>query len=212
MSLIYVMLVLGMVVASNQSAVLPPDFKLEGRSAGDLSAEWWQWALRDFPDSNPIEDTSGALCQNNQKGIVWFLAGQHGAEKTKRTCVIPAEKYLFFPVINNVTWAKEQGEASTCEEALKAVAINTDSAIGLYVEVDGVAVKNVSQFRAKTKQCFNVFEHADESHFYNAYPSASDGFWIALKPLSKGQHVIKFGGTYPNNQFSQDVEYQLTVE
>jgi len=39
--------------------------------------------------------------------------------------------------------------------------------------------------------------------------AASDGFWIFLKPLPMGEHIIKFQGIEPN--FRTDVTYNITI-
>ena len=55
---------------------------------------------------------------------------------------------------------------------------------------------------------------------YNAperYPAATDGYWLMLKPLSKGKHQLKFSASYsregePYGEMMQDIEYVLEVE
>lgn len=37
-----------------------------------------------------------------QSSEVWFLAGTYGTPRTIRTCRVPRDKYLFFPLINYV--------------------------------------------------------------------------------------------------------------
>jgi len=43
-----------------------------------------------------------------------------------------------------------------------------------------------------------------------AFPAASNGYYVMLKPLPRGRHTVNFGGALPN--MSQAVSYTLIVE
>lgn len=218
LTIIFSMLV-GFAHASQSIIPLDPGFKLEGHSTAELSAAWWKWAMASPDESNPVQDTSGAHCDVDQQGSVWFLAGGFGSSKIKRSCAIPVGKYIFFPIINMAYWQpREVGNRYTCENAKALAAVNNDNALELFVELDGVAVENPKRFRARTKQCFDIFERVPKNlNSYNAYPSASDGYWLLLRPLQKGKHTIKFGGRYPSpdtayGHMVQDIEYEIFVK
>ncbi|MDX8399117.1 MAG: hypothetical protein R8K20_02580, partial [Gallionellaceae bacterium] len=161
---------------------------------------------------------SGAHCDVGQQGNIWFLAGGFGSSKIQRSCVIPAGKYIFFPVVNMVYYPRKENNGYTCEQAKVNAAVNNDKALDLHVELDGIAVKNPKRFRARTEKCFNIFEKIPREYQpYNAYPSASDGYWIGLRPLQKGKHTLRFGGRYNSTdsvygRMVQDIEYEITVE
>lgn len=199
---------------------LKADFKLDGLSTVDLSAEWWKWAMANQGENNPVQDTTGSYCNVGQQGKVWFLAGGFGSAKIKRSCAIPSGKYVFFPIINMAYWPPVQNTNLTCNKAIINAALNNDTALDLFVQLDGVQVNNPKAFRAKTIKCFDINERAPKAFvsYYNAYPSASDGYWIFLKPLEKGKHSFKFGGRYNNNdsdnfgKMYQDIEYDITVQ
>lgn len=195
-----------------------PGFKINDQSASELSASWWQWAMSSPAETNPVRDTSGAHCGVSQKGNIWFLAGGFGSSKIHRKCTIPEGQHIFFPIINMSYWPREEGNGVTCEQAKASAALNNDSALELFVEVDGVSLKNPKKYRARTDKCFNIYQKVPkELTAYNAYPSASDGYWILLEPLQKGKHHIKFGGRYnqPGNSYGrmvQDIEYEILVQ
>ena len=49
------------------------------------------------------------------------------------------------------------------------------------------------------------------------YWPATDGYWVILKPLPAGKHVLKFGGRYNREsgafgRIVQDIEYELEVK
>ena len=76
--------------------VAPPD----PAAYKQLSAKWWQWvASTPLSEGGPF-GTFGTDCAENQpNGNTWFLAGSFG-DPAERTCTIPADTRLFFPVVN----------------------------------------------------------------------------------------------------------------
>lgn len=206
------------VAAGPSTPVLPPGAKANGRTPEQLSAAWWQWAKASPAEINPVHDSSGRNCHVDQEGDVWFLAGGFGSSKIIRTCTIPVGKHVFFPVVNMVYWAPRGNGGLTCEGALRAAAVNNEKALELFVEVDGKAVEDVKRYRVSTKECFDIYQRVPaEFAAYNAYPSASDGYWILLAPLAKGKHTLKFGGRYHTRgsaygHMVQDIQYEILVK
>lgn len=204
--------------ASDSAVIYDKDFKPDGRSKAELSADWWKWAMASAEEVNPVRDRTGAHCAVGQRGGVWFLAGGFGSSRIHRNCVVPAGKYVFFPIINMAYWPSDEANGYTCEEAQANAAVNNETALYLFAELDGVAVQAPKQFRVRTTQCFDVFEWmpaADKPYY--AYPSASDGYWVLLRPLAAGRHTLRFGGRYNNpgaayGRNLQDIEYEITVE
>ena len=41
-------------------------------------------------------------------------------------------------------------------------------------------------------------------------PTATDGYWLLLRPLPKGKHTLRFGGSLPS--LRQELVYTLIVE
>lgn len=201
-----------------QEPFAPPGTSLGRQSPEQLTAEWWQWALSVPQELSPVRDRTGAHCAVGQRGDAWFLAGGYGSSRIRRTCTVPQGKTLFFPVINMVFWPAQEGNGYTCDHARRSAALNNDSAIELFVELDGAALPDPKRYRVTTTQCFDVFARARESvPAPNAFPSASDGYWVMLNPLPAGKHVLKFGGRYNREsgafgKMVQDIEYELTVK
>lgn len=184
----------------------------------ELSNGWWQWAMHFSDQKSPLNDRSGARCAAGQRGPVWFLAGGYGSSKIHRVCTVPPDKAIFFPLINMAAWPEKGDRTYTCDQAKADAARNNETASGLFAELDGVAIQELRQYRVSSEKCFNVFAQMPSAKRpYNAYPAASDGYWLLLKPLSKGHHVLKFGGRYNQNdsaygQMVQDIEYELLVQ
>jgi len=197
---------------------VPAGQKVDGMSAVDLAAEWWKWAMAAPQEINPVADRSGRHCAVGQQGKVWFLAGGFGSSKVSRECRVPADRHLFFPVVNMVYYRHPQNPNYTCEQAKRLAALNNDTAIDLFASLDGVGIPGIEKQRVKTEKCFDVFERVPKSAGApNAFPSATDGYWLLLQPLPKGRHTLTFGGKYNREspdfgRMVQDIEYRLTVE
>jgi len=43
-------------------------------------------------------------------------------------------------------------------------------------------------------------------------PSADEGYYIAMQPLTLGTHTVRFHGELPNSNLVEDVTYTLTVK
>jgi len=169
-------------------------------------------------EENPVSDLTGSNCSVGQRGTVWFLAGGFGSTKVRRVCTIPAGRTLFFPVINMAYWPRQGNAAYTCAQAKAAAAVNNNAAIDLFAELDGVAIESIKQHRVSSEDCFDIFSRVPSGRRpYNGYPAATDGYWLLVQPLSKGRHILKFGGKYNRSSSAygrmlQDIEYELVVQ
>jgi len=207
-SLVFALITLLCAVSGKASAatpVMPPTEKVAGRSQADWSRSWWQWAASFERSESPVADTTGARCQAKQTGAVWFLAGTYETRRTIRTCTVPAGKYLFFPLINYVIYPARDSY-TTCALATEGVAEMTDDVSSLVLEIDGKLFRNLEAHRQATRECFDLNELTGGG----VAPSAGNGYYIMLRPLSRGTHKINLGGILPG--LSQAVTYTLHVE
>ncbi len=188
-------------------ALMAPDAVVAGLSQEDWSRAWWQWAGSFSPGESPVADRTGDLCGGKQKGPVWFLAGTYGTQRTIRTCKVPAGKYLFFPLINYVVMPRSNG-ATTCASVMLSAEKITNPPATLFLEVDGLVLKNLVTHRQATKKCFDMGALTAEK--YRVFPSAANGYYAMLQPLAKGTHILNFGGVLPS--MIQSVTYTLIVD
>jgi hypothetical protein len=197
---------------------------------GDLTAKWWQWAVSIPATSNPIlsdstSDPTGSLCGVNQAGIVWFLGGTIGGKVT-RNCNIPFGKAILFPVIN-AEWSVAEANANegncpystnvisgSSKAALQACAkAAMDTVTTTQASIDGVSIQDLYNNYRVQSPLFN-FNAVQDNIF--AIPSGStkavsDGWWVLLSPLSKGQHTIVFYGNAPSLSFDTGVTYNILI-
>jgi hypothetical protein len=209
--------------------VAPPPSHPYGRSYGEWSAAWWQWAVS-FPlEVNPLLDTSGASCGLGQSGPVWFLAGSSGSAVT-RSCAVPNGTAIFFPLINFANdWPCPDpnfgpAPGQTMEQFLTEGANGVINHVtALSVELDGAPLQNLFEYRATSELFYFTLDASlialDPCATGQPQPVVSDGYWIMLRPLPPGVHTLHFTGTWVFTQdqdgfdwtFTVDVSYVLTV-
>jgi len=189
--------------------VIAPDRAVAEHSQADWGDIWWQWAFQFGQGPGPITDATGAWCGMKQSGPVWFLAGTYESTPVRRSCTVPAGRYLFFPVVNYMAAAPRRADldASTrCAAAHQRVTQATDPALRLVVEIDGVDLPQVQQFRQQSSGCFDLTALVPEAP---AVSAAANGYWIMLRPLPSGHHTIRFGAVLP--ALRQGVIYEINV-
>ena len=205
------------------SAVYPPTAHVNGKSYGEWTADWWRWAAGIPCATNPIGDPTGANASINQSGPVYFLAGTFGGAVT-RNVTIPHGKKILFPIINllmdhpcpDPNFGPAPGQS--LEEFLtESAAELVDMAGGLEVTLDGVALNNEENYRFPS----GLFYFTGNTDLTNCFDpcitgeeqaDASDGYWMILKPLSYGQHTLRFKAGVPAFGFALDVTYNMTIE
>ncbi len=213
--------------------VAPPWYRfISVKTYADLGAEWWQWALQASAADNPLVDDSGEDCAVGQRGPVWFLAGTLGSgdptgEPTERTCDrIPRGKAIFFPVINEAFFAflndpPEQRTPEFLRSQLQCTNVRNLSA-----SIDGKAVARLKWYKTTpeksplfdvqlpTDNIFGLTE--DDVPELLLSPSVHQGFYLYLRPLPPGEHVVEWTATwdcpqFPEPEFSENVRYTLIV-
>ncbi len=195
--------------------------KASGKAA-ELAADWWQWALSEPVETNPLiggdpnyseEQCDGQPVTNTPRNT-WFLAGTLDGSEVERTCSMPVGTQLFFPVGNVVFLITEPEE--TEEEARRAVnefmdSVLADPGFSMTVTVDGKEIESKRIIRTDSP-LFTATVPEGGLLPAGSYDGVADGLWAALPPLSKGEHTIHFEISAPSVGFSQDNTYHLTVE
>lgn len=186
-----------------------------------LSGEWWQWAMSVPVSVNPINDSSGEDCMVGQSGPIWFLGGVFGGGSATRKCSIPADKKLFFPVINsvNVNTPNVCGQGPndmSVQELRDQIAPFIDHAVQLSALVDNQP-QTITRLKSEVFSVAlpedNIFDTPCKS-FGNVpagvySPGIADGFYVTLDPLSPGQHTLNIHAK--SGKFVLEVNYDLNV-
>lgn len=196
-----------MAVHAQNNPVVPPQEPVHGRSQAEWSRLWWQWAASFEVQDSPVADPTGALCAGRQDGPVWFLAGTFGTQRTVRTCTVPQGKHLFFPLINYAVMPTPNAYTS-CASVRDTAAKMTDNPAALVLDINGKRITGLQAHRQAPAQCFDM--GARTGGRVRMAPSAANGYYVMLKPLPRGRHVLNFGGALPDMR--QAVTYTLQVE
>jgi len=182
--------------------VVPPNAHYDGFAYAEWLAKLWQWILAVPTAENPSIFGNEANIGVGQPDHVWFVPLVFGNPPgpVERTFTIPAGKALFVPIFT--------GEADnspcigspstfTADELRALIAPPLDTA-SMEVEVDGVAVKDVAQYRlptpvfSMTYPAHNIsvelFGCTDALGTYT--PAIADGYALILTPLAVGEHTI----------------------
>jgi hypothetical protein len=196
-----------------QVDVYPPSAQPYGRSFGEWTAAWWQWAISMPITANPLMET--AECDAGQSGPVWFLGGSFVNATTTRECTLPSGRAILLPVLNVECSTVEAPPFYGADEAeLRAcVAPLMDAVTDLHATIDGEAVEDLAAYRVQSP-LYSFSAPADNVLFVPgpvSGQSVSDGYWLFIPPLSAGQHTLRFGGTIPLFGLTLDVTYNVTV-
>jgi hypothetical protein len=193
----------------------PPHSTVEGKTIGEWSSEWWKRVLSIPTDRNPLLDPDGHLCHEGQGGPVFFIWGSAGGDVV-RSCTVPCDKPLLLPLFNDVEWA-DNGACNSCDTCAVVAKQFVDTLQTLEVEIDGVPVQDLGNFREKSPVCFDFTLPGPDpaNNLLNLPPKKyddafSDGFWLMLKPLSPGKHTIKVKVESP--AFKANSILELTTE
>ena len=205
-------------ITSGTVEVFAPNSQPYNKTYGEWNQRWWEWAQMEPIENNPIHDPTGERCAVNQVDPnVWFLAGSTGG-RVERSCTIPASKAIFFPLLNTECSTAEDPSLTT-EEALRDCARNNapDRArIVLRASVDGQEIPDLVKYWTESS-LYNYTLPADNIWGAPAGPTqeVAAGYYVMLKPLPPGTHIIQFSGANIDlagtQTFATEVIYHLTL-
>ncbi len=219
----FIIIILSVLIVSTNCYAGALETKFLGKSIGVWSVNWWKWSLSIPTPLNPMKDDTGANCVVGQKGSVWFLAGNFGAidnTPINRNCTIPLRKYILFPIANAIWIQTPLDDPSLTEIDYRRLANElVPQTIGgeLEATLDGnpiiynpktpIIQSQSPVFTAKFP-ADNVF--GVDASYLTGFPIVSDGYWVILPPLSKGNHILHFRAG-KNENVTQDITYHLKI-
>lgn len=192
----------------------PPPHRPYDISYENWSIKWWEWLTSIPKNINPAFDTEGHNSFINQSQMnVWFLAGTFGGY-VERKCTIKFGKALFFPIINieasfsDTNVSTENDLISYTEQHIDDIDKNR-----LEVFVDDLRIDNLHEYRVRSP----VFDlYLDENNVIDVKPgptkATSDGYWLLLRPLSRGSHTISFSGSCLAGRIRIGAKYVINIE
>jgi hypothetical protein len=192
-------LLLGGMTASakdKEVRIVPPGAKYRGKTYGEWTASFWQYALGQPLEGHLFLDTPEYDFSAGQSGDVWYVGGPDGP--ITRTVSMPQGKGLLITVRDVETSTLEEAPFFGATEADQRANSNwfADHIVSLFCIIDGVPVPNLWDYRAESPQ-FSF--SAPSPWIYGPVggngTSVSDGYFIMVE-LPKGFHTIHYGGTY----------------
>jgi hypothetical protein len=198
-----------------------------GISFSDWCVRWIKWCLETPANINPAKDPTGKFGYTNQPtdAPVWFLAGNYmrNTQRVVRKCVIPAGKYLLFPVMEKECSFSEEVDLHTEEELVERTKLQTSRVIHLECRIDDIYVENLYDYKLQLP----VFDlNFPDNNVYGALSfitrneshttrSTSNGFWIffrePLKEQGDKEHEIYFKAIHERPFFYVEMTYKILV-
>ncbi|HKQ21320.1 MAG TPA: hypothetical protein VJS91_04725 [Nitrososphaeraceae archaeon] len=185
-----------------------------GISYGKWTVMWWNWALSIPISINPLIDETGNNANINQKKNVWFLAGKLADRDSRfpyRRCTIPAGTSILFPIINCEANILEYGDKNE-NGLIEYVVSHADNMTDKECLVDGEMVPGLRI--ASDPKIFEMDVHKE--NIFRIPKSgktiaSADGYWVFLKPLEIGEHVIEFHGSCSSGANKSGSKYILNI-
>lgn len=191
-----------------------PNSRPYGVKFGEWTIRWWQWCLSQPKSTNPVNDrkrTDRNAANSQLYQDVWFLSGTTDGD-AERECIIPRGSAILCPIINFEISAAEQPNLKTDLELMSRVRGEIDKIEKLSVTIDGARLQDLRKFRVESYP-FDITLPEDNIWGTKAGPTraAGDGYWIFLKPLSRGSHNIRFSGSCLAGTINIGTSYYLTI-
>ena len=178
--------------------------------------KWWQWLLSTPRSINPVVDRTGEYAYVNQPpNDIYFLVGKVADEDgnlPSRFCRIPTGRAILFPIINCEASQLECPELNTPQGLVERVQREENTIIKKDCVVNG---SKIPPQRIKSDPL--IFElKMDKENVFNVKGggstyASSDGYWVFLKRLPIGRHVISFNGSCEYGRLNSGAIYHLDV-
>lgn len=177
----------------------------------EWSIRWWRWLLSIPKGLNPINDTTGkSTYQSQNDPNVWFLAGTFGGSVVRK-CMIPYGKSILFPIINYECCLADEPLLANDLQLEEKCKQEIDKIGELYCRVDGQVV-HLTQYRIASG-AFNIDLPSDNCLSVKSGKTlmASDGYWLFLQPLPRGEHILQSYGSCLAGKVKVGCTFQLTI-
>ena len=199
-------------------APVPPRL---GRTGEEWLEAWYRWALIQPATNHPLADGSGANCQAEQPSDVFFLGGALDDASVIRSCRIPANRPLAFPLISGLADNAGLQPASHRSDETLAQLAQAATEVDATLSLDG-RIYDLAALAPHRVAPFDFgYDLPESDSILEAYlgrdavagPVAkafAAGVFVVLEPLHPGEHVITLERRV--GPATSTVRYQLTVE
>jgi hypothetical protein len=205
-------LVVAAPIASGQSSS-------QSQTIGKLTGDWWNWAV----STNPSPLNGGDPCAGNFVDGVFFLGGSFTSKAVKRTCTVPANTPILFPVVNTACGAAPtidpdgdgnftgdpQPYNKCAQDPIDDIASNST----MIATLNGEPLK-IQRLESGLVTFTNPSPRSEilPNAPPGSYKSWASGFWVYLpQGLEPGKYTLHWEVTFEDGTVFQDITYNLTV-
>jgi PEP-CTERM motif len=202
--------------------LLAPTATVGGYSQSFIQAQFSQWVLGIPADTNPVFDGPGADRSLGDQGSHFFLPGSFDGTPVVRNVTVRTDQTLFLNVANVTVWP----DFNETEAELRAIGNHVIGIVNsMSVTVDGSAALLPAGTAAlvdlrQSSPLFplQVIPNNLGGWIPGVFPAISDGYLLAMAPLSQGNHQIRWtfnasptGPFEGQFTFEQDITYNITA-
>jgi hypothetical protein len=215
--------------AATQPDIVSPTATYAGKTYAEWSASWWQWSLPQPAAHHPLSgaiDAEGtadprAGCDRGQSGPVWFLGAVVGGGTTvTRHCTVPRGIALYFPVGNTECSSIEPKPffGATADARRRCAEKFIDRFLDVTrsaAQIDGVEVGDWPARRVTSPDFAFSLPPCPAANVLGVDcalgggRAVDNGFYLLLRPLAPGPHVIHFTNSFPAFDFTMDITYVI---
>jgi hypothetical protein len=200
---------------SNQVQVFTESDKPYGKTYGAWTVKWWQWIYSVPMEINPLLDLNGEHWKKRQRWPdVRFLVGIFGEVQKAfphRKIVTKSGTSILFPILNCEA-NKLEFPKMTHEDIVKHVVDDINTVVKKNCTING---KRVSPVLIASDPIIYSLRIAKNNAFRLKNTGLTDasayGYWIFLKPLSKGKYNIRFEGSCEFGRLKSGADYELDI-
>ena len=192
------------------------DSSIFNKSYGQWTVTWWKWALSTPRYKNPVLDMTGENHAVNQPSSdVWFLAGVFGDEEKyhpTRKIKLSEGLSILFPVLNCEANSIEYPHLKNDNDLIEHVSNDIKSVIK-----KECFINNIKVIPERVQSDPTIFEFTIPKNNVlgvegdQVIRACSDGYWVFLCTLPKGDYLIDFEGSCEYGRLSSGAKYELEI-
>lgn len=193
--------------------------KPTGKDLGQLTLDHWDWNIcgGDGDGGDVFAFSLDECPEQEDVPEKWtFLAGDaRDPPASTRSCTVSKKKFLLIPIVNTICFkgdvdCPEEGSClptvvehcSEASEDMQATKATVDGKDAKVVRLLGKVEEYHSTCPQDTLSVTGGFNVIGD-------PAATEGLWVVIPPLSKGEHTLEFAGSN-GDDFS--LEFTLTLD
>ncbi|MCC6817248.1 MAG: hypothetical protein IT267_12605 [Saprospiraceae bacterium] len=204
--------------------VSAPTDKPFGKTYVEWTVEWWKKFMTQSCDQIEQVHTSDKSLFHTT-GPVWFLAGINTLNATINLSV-PSGKSLLLPLINYIndypcpdTSYKPRKDQSLSDFLIQGVNLFVDSMVSvtsLEVSIDGLSVSKIPTYRFVSDLFYfqgnkDLANCIDPCITGDEQAAAAGGYFVIIKDLPVGDHLIKYHSSLPVYNYVQDATFRVRI-